>query len=75
MKHIHRCILLSRAWQQSSHRDTNANDDPENRLLGRMPLRRLEAEAIRDAMIDVSGMRVSSMYGPPATVSPMMLAR
>ncbi len=70
MKHIHRCILLSRAWQQSSHRDTNANDDPENRLLGRMPLRRLEAEAIRDAMIDVAGMRVSSMYGPPATVSP-----
>ena len=38
--------------------------DPENRLLHRMPVRRLEAEAIRDAILAVSGRLDRTMHGP-----------
>lgn len=70
-KHIQRLIVTSAAYRQQSTR-TGALEavDPDNRLLGRAPVRRLEAEAIRDALIDVSGMEVSALYGPPSIVAP-----
>jgi hypothetical protein len=52
LKRLHRLILLSNAYQQSSQ---PLVADPENRLLARQNRRRLEAEAIRDAMLSVSG--------------------
>jgi mono/diheme cytochrome c family protein len=49
-------IVLSRTYQLSSHADAPAlTADPENRLHSRMNRRRLPAEAIRDAMLSVSG--------------------
>jgi hypothetical protein len=42
--------------------------DPENRLLHRMPKRRLQAEAIRDAVLAVSGRLDPAMYGPSVPV-------
>lgn len=53
-KHIHRLIVSSQMWKQSSSAAAQAVD-PENRLLWRWPARRLEAEAIRDSMLAVSG--------------------
>jgi hypothetical protein len=51
-----RAIVLSRAYQLSSHVDEkNMGIDPDNRLLWRASPRRLEAETIRDAMLTVSG--------------------
>ena len=52
LKRLHRLIMTSTAYRQSSRR-TPALDaaDPDNRLLGRMPVRRLEAEAVRDAIL------------------------
>jgi hypothetical protein len=44
--------------------------DPDNRLLGRMNLRRLEAETVRDCILAVSGQLNSKLAGPPAPVSP-----
>ncbi len=49
--------------------------DPDNSLLGRMSVRRLEAEAIRDAMMVVTGTHSQAMYGPPAPVNPDEVAR
>jgi mono/diheme cytochrome c family protein len=42
--------------------------DPDNRLLGRFPLRRLDAEAVRDGMLAVSGWLNSKAFGPPVPV-------
>jgi hypothetical protein len=71
LKRLHRLIVTSRAYVQSS-RHTEAGDavDPENRLLGRMPVRRLEAESLRDAILAASGRLNSQMYGKPVPVTP-----
>jgi hypothetical protein len=56
VKRMIRAIMLSRAYQLSSAVDTeNMKIDPDNRLFWRATPRRLEAEAIRDAMLAVSG--------------------
>jgi mono/diheme cytochrome c family protein len=56
VKKLVREIVLSRAYRQSTDADPAAvAADPENRLYGRMSRRRLPAEAIRDAMLSVSG--------------------
>ena len=55
-KRLHRLILLSRTFQQVSGRSNLLNElDPENTLYARANLRRLEAEAIRDAILYVAG--------------------
>ncbi len=63
-KQLIRELVLSRAYQMASHPDAKAdNADPENLLLHRARLRRLEGEAIRDAMLSVSGRLNPKMYG------------
>ncbi len=69
LKSLHRLIVRSEAYRQSSVR-TGSETDSENRYWGRMPVRRLEAEAIRDAMLEVSGMRTAVMFGPSSPVNP-----
>jgi mono/diheme cytochrome c family protein len=63
LKKLHRAIMLSATYQQSSS-GTLPEDDADNRLLSRFPLRRLEAEAVRDAMLSVSGQLNRQMGGP-----------
>ena len=64
MKSLHRLILLSSVWQQSIEVDAETFErDPENRLLGQMNRRRLEAEAIRDSLLVVAGSLEESMGG------------
>ncbi|MBP90626.1 MAG: hypothetical protein CMJ64_28605 [Planctomycetaceae bacterium] len=65
VKHIHRLILLSNTFQQDSAPQTNAIAiDAASRLLWRFPPRRLEAEAIRDCILSVSGALDKRMGGP-----------
>jgi hypothetical protein len=65
LKAIHREILLSATYQQSSAHNSQAHKvDPDNRLYWRRPLVRLEAEAIRDAMLAVSGRLDRRPFGP-----------
>jgi hypothetical protein len=55
-KHLHRLIVCSRTYRQSSAPHAgNGRLDPDNKLLWHWPPRRLEAEAVRDAMLAVSG--------------------
>lgn len=65
-KAIIRRIVTSSAWRQSGLADPAAvTADPDNRLLHHMPLRRLEAEAIRDAILAVAGRLDPTLYGAP----------
>ena len=62
---MHRLILLSNTYRQSSQINENAAaKDPENRLVWRMNPRRLEAESLRDSILAISGKLNNEMYGP-----------
>ena len=64
IKAMHRLIMLSSTYQMSTRFDpAAARIDPENRLHWRTSRRRLEAEAIRDAILAVSGELDSTMTG------------
>lgn len=70
LKHLHRVILTSTAYQQISSQDTElaakANQsDPQNRLLWRQNLKRLEAESLRDSILYISGALAPKMFGFP----------
>jgi mono/diheme cytochrome c family protein len=69
LKKLHVLIVTSAAYRQSSVRE-RSNDavDPDNRLLSRFPFRRLDAEAVRDGMLAVSGRLNSKPGGPPVPV-------
>ena len=69
LKRLIRRIVLSRAYQMSSEPAAKATErDPENRLLQHANLRRLDAEAIRDSILLISGRLDSTMYGPSVPV-------
>jgi Protein of unknown function (DUF1553)/Protein of unknown function (DUF1549)/Planctomycete cytochrome C len=64
-KAMHRLILTSGTYRQSSRFDTRAaSRDHENRLLWRMNPRRVEAEVLRDSILAVSGKLNLEMGGP-----------
>ena len=64
-KKLHRLILFSNSYRMSRQWNPDyGREDPENRLLWRLPRVRLEVEAIRDSMLAVSGRLNRSMYGP-----------
>lgn len=68
LKPLHRLIVLSAAYRQSSVNDASLRADPENRLYARFKLRRLDAETLRDAMLAMTGSLVQSSYGPPSGI-------
>lgn len=69
LKKFHRLVMTSTAYRQRSLRtDQLEQRDGENRLLGRMNVRRLEAEVIRDAILAVAGRLNDARFGPPLPV-------
>ena len=72
LKKLHRLIVTSAVYrQQSIVRAEGADIDPENALLWKMPLRRMDAEVIRDSMLAAAGQLNSRMFGPPSSISRM----
>ena len=69
LKRMHRLILTSTVYRQSSRRDP-AHDaaDGENALYSRYAVRRLDAEALRDKVLAVSGRLDRTPFGPPVPV-------
>jgi hypothetical protein len=80
LKELHRLIVTSETYKQGSSAERGTGNaeplvpssalpppssiDPENKLLGHFPYRRLDVEAIRDSMLAVSGNLNAQMYGP-----------
>ena len=65
IKHLHRLVLNSSTYKQDS--DTSRElleKDPDNKWLSRMPMQRLDAEAIYDTMLLVSGRLDERRFGP-----------
>jgi hypothetical protein len=67
LKRLHRLMLHSATYRQSS---IVSGAEPNPELFACAPVRRLEAEAIRDAILEVSGARSDKMFGPAVTVLP-----
>ncbi|HEX4142170.1 MAG TPA: PSD1 and planctomycete cytochrome C domain-containing protein [Pirellulales bacterium] len=69
LKRLIRRVVLSRTYQMSSYPDAVADErDPGDVLLHRMRLRRLEGEAIRDAILAVSGGLDRRLFGPSVPI-------
>ena len=65
IKHLHRLILLSSTYQQESrHRDDAFEVDPENRYLWRANRQRMDAEVLRDTILQLSGELNGQAGGP-----------
>jgi len=77
VKPLVKLMMTSTAYRQASRRDPSEgplavspeNVDPENDLLWRMRLRRLEAEVVRDSILSVSGDLDQALGGPPVMLS------
>ena len=66
MKALHREIMLSATYRLSADQSAkNMGIDPENRLLWRANIQRLDAEALRDSLLSVSGELNLEAGGPP----------
>lgn len=65
LKALHRTLVTSRTYRQSSQiTSPMLAADPDNRWLSRMPLRRLEAEIVRDAFLFAAGRLIDTPFGP-----------
>jgi hypothetical protein len=69
LKKMHRLITLSSVYQESSANNPRfAQIDPDNRLLWRANIRRLEFEALRDSLLAIGGDLDPTMYGRPVDI-------
>lgn len=69
IKRIHRMLVTSTAFRQSSARTSSGDGtDPDNRLLSRMSVRRLEAESVRDAILTANNTINHKLGGKPVPV-------
>ena len=67
MKAMHKLVMTSTAYRQSSRIDeSRRKTDPDNVLLSRFAMRRLDADAIRDAMLKVAQRLDPTPFGPAA---------
>ena len=74
VKNLIRKIVLSKTYRQSSTQNPSNNKkevsltDPQNILLYKMPVRRLQAESIRDSILSFSGRIDKKLYGPSVPI-------
>lgn len=70
LKHLHRRILTSTAWRQSSVREPGRElIDGDNQFYWRKSLQRVDAEILRDSVLAVTGKIDLTPYGPPVAIS------
>ena len=69
MKQVHRLIVTSQAYRQTSKVDEKTlAADPENVLVSRMPLQRMDAETLYEALLTTAGRLDATQFGKPADI-------
>jgi mono/diheme cytochrome c family protein len=68
IKSIHRLIMTSNAYRQSSQVNESSSVDPDNALLSHMPMHRMDAEQLHDSLLRVTGELDGTAFGPPVPV-------
>jgi mono/diheme cytochrome c family protein len=69
LKHLHRLIVTSTVYRQSSQRDeAKARVDSSNTLYARYPVHRLDAEVLRDRVLATVGRLDAKLFGPPLPI-------
>ncbi|HMC26179.1 MAG TPA: DUF1553 domain-containing protein, partial [Verrucomicrobiae bacterium] len=64
LKHIHRLILNSASYRQSSHNPrVTSGDSQSEKLLAQFPTHRLEGEIVRDTMLELAGRLDTRLFG------------
>jgi len=69
VKSLHRLMVTSTTYRQSSRNELSIKGDPENRFYARWKLRRLDAETLRDSMLAVSGKLNTTPFGAPVAIA------
>ena len=69
LKPLHKLMVLSTTYRQSSRNALSPQTDPDNRLYARFKLRRLDAEALRDSMLAAAGTLNRTSFGPPVAIA------
>jgi hypothetical protein len=69
LKPLHKLIMTSTVYRQSSRNETSLRTDPENRFYGRMKLQRIDAETLRDSILTVSGKLNKEQFGPALPIA------
>ena len=70
LKTLHRLIMTSNTYRQQSLVTPECEQiDPDNTLLSRMPMRRMEAELLRDTLLLVAGQLNAAQFGPADAVT------
>ena len=69
LKNLQRMMVLSTVYRQSARNDAALRVDADNRLYGRFKLQRLDAEALRDSMLEAAGTLNREAFGEPVKVA------
>ena len=75
LKPLHRLIVTSTAYRQDSRNPAAVAVDPDNVLMARAGVRRLDAESLRDSMLMAAGRLNPKAGGPPVTIGRDLLGR
>lgn len=71
LKEFHKLVMTSNTYKQSSVRTEELQRiDPDNILLGRMNVRRMESESLRDSILKINSKLNEKTYGPPVPITP-----
>ena len=69
LKPLHKLMVMSTAYRQSSRNDASLKADPDNKFFARFKMQRLDAETLRDSMLAVAGTLNPSPFGPPSEIA------
>ena len=69
LKPLHKLMVMSTAYRQSSRSDESLRLDPDNKFFARFKMQRLDAETLRDTILAAAGVLNPSPFGPPSSIA------